>query len=113
MVIANEKVRNREWLGDMYADKYFPGFLVDKIKVVLLDLCEQIEREQPKGDESLLKLTHAATEQINALAEEFEENDSELETGAREAMASDFEFIVRAYGFAEVDIEDVISPRDW
>jgi len=113
MAIANEKIKNHQLLADMYSDGYFPDFLVDKIKVILLDLCEQIEREKPTDDEPLLKLTHAATKRINALAEEFEENDSELETGAREAMGADFEFIVRAYGFANIDIEDVIAPRDW
>ena len=113
MAVSNEKIRNRELLAELYADDYFPDFLVDKIKAILLDLCEQIEREQPMDDESLLKLTHAATERINGLAEEFYDNDSELETGAREAMGAEFEFIVRAYGFEEVDIEEVIAPRDW
>lgn len=113
MPVSNEKIRNRELLASMYADGYFPDFLVDKIKAILLDLCEQIEREHPKDEQSLLKLTHAATELINGLAEEFEANDSELETGAREAMGAEFDFIVRAYGFEDVDIEDVIAPRDW
>jgi hypothetical protein len=113
MAIANEQIRNRQLLADMYADDYFPDFLVDKIKAILLDLCEQIERERPKDEQSLLKLTHAATERINGLAEEFEENDSELETGAREAMGAEFAYIVRAYGFEDVDIEEVIAPRDW
>lgn len=113
MPVSNEKIRNRELLAEMYADGYFPNFLVDKIKAILLDLCEQIEREQPKDEQSLLKLTHAATERINGLSEEFEENDSELETGAREAMGAEFDCIVRAYGFEDVDIEDVIAPRDW
>jgi hypothetical protein len=113
MTISNDGVKNRQLLSEMYADEYFPKFLVDKIKVILLDLCEQIEREEPKDSESLLKLTHAATERINRLSEEFEENDSELETGAREAMAADFEFIARSYGFSDVSIEDLIAPRDW
>ncbi len=113
MTLTNEKIRTREMLADLYADGYFPDFLVDKIKVILIDLCEQIEREPLKDDASLLKLTHAATERINLLAEEFAENDSELETGARETMGAEFEFIVRAYGFADIDIEKVIAPRDW
>lgn len=58
-------------------------------------------------------MTHAATEKINELEGEFEEHDSELETVAREVMAGDFDYIVRAYGFTEVDLEDVIAPRDW
>jgi hypothetical protein len=60
----------------------------------------------------LYALTHAATEEFNALAEEFEENDSELETAAREAIAEDFEWIAKAYGF-DADIEELIAPRDW
>lgn len=113
MAMSNAKLRNREFLADMYSNDYFPKFLVDKIKAILVDLCEKIERRQPKNEKSLLKLTHAATKRINGLAEEFEENDSELETGAREAIGAEFEFIVRAYGFPDVDIEDVIAPRDW
>ncbi|MEW4568632.1 DUF5713 family protein [Tautonia sp. JC769] len=113
MPITNEKIKGRALLAEMYEDDYFPDFLVDKIKAILLDLCEQIEREQPKDEPSLLTLTHAATERINALEEEFHEHDSELETGAREAMGAEFDFIVRAYGFEEVDIEEVIAPREW
>ena len=113
MSISNEKIANYDFLRGMYNDGYFPDFLVDKIKKILIELCESIEKVQPKDDESLLMLTHAATERINDLAEEFEENDSELETGAREVMGADFDYIVRAYGFDEVDIEDVIAPRDW
>ena len=58
----------------------------------------------------LYALTHAATEEFNALAEEFEENDSELETAAREAIAEDFEWIAKAYG-VDADIEELIAPR--
>jgi hypothetical protein len=43
---------------------------------------------------------------------EFEENDSELETAARKAIAEDFERIATAYGF-DADIEELIAPRDW
>lgn len=97
----------------MYRDGYFPDFMVDKIKAILVDLCEKIEAQKPQTTESLLQLTHAATESINELEEEFEENDSELETGAREVMADNFDFIVKSYGFENVDIEDVIAPREW
>jgi hypothetical protein len=113
MSISNDKIRNHKFLTGMYSDGYFPDSLVDKIKAILLGLCEQVEHDQPKDDESLLKLTHAATEQINDLAQEFGENGSELETVAREVMADDFRFIVCAYGFEDIEIEDVIAPRDW
>tara|TARA_R110002096_G_scaffold24071_1_gene76048 strand:- start:1363 stop:1704 length:342 start_codon:yes stop_codon:yes gene_type:complete len=111
--LTNPQINEYDLLAGMYRDGYFPNFLVDKIKAILLALCERIESEQPKDEKSLLELTHAATEQINNLAEEFEENDSELETEAREIMAENFEFIVQAYGFQNIDIEEVIAPRDW
>ncbi|EKE77801.1 hypothetical protein B3C1_00035 [Gallaecimonas xiamenensis 3-C-1] len=97
----------------MYRDSYFPDFLVDKIRGVLIDLCEKIEAQLPETPEALFLLTHSATESINDLGEEFEENGSELETEAREVMAENFDFIVKAYGFPDVDIEDVIAPREW
>ncbi len=112
MTITNSKLADYEFLKGMYDDGYFPNFLVDKCKQILVELCVQIEAKRPSSDSELLELTHAATERINDLAEEFEENDSELDTGAREALGEDFAFIVEAYGF-EVDIEDVIAPRDW
>jgi hypothetical protein len=113
MAIQNEEIKSYNMLKGMYEDGYFPNFLVDKIKAILLNLCEKIEAEKPDDTKSLLMLTHAATEEINDLEEEFEENESELETVAREVMAENFEFIVHAYGFTNIDIEDVIEPREW
>lgn len=60
----------------------FPSSCVDKVKAVLVALCEQIEREKPADLPALYALTHAATEEINDLEEDFHENDSEIETGA-------------------------------
>jgi len=111
--LTNQEIVSHEFLLDMYNDEYFPNFLVDKVKQILIKACEQIEDKKPESESDLLLITHLAVEKINALEEEFEENDSELETGAREAMAASFEFIVKAYGFNDVDIEEVIAPREW
>ena len=113
MQLTNERVGKHAFLADMYADSYFPKPQVDKVKAVLLDLCVAIEQERPASAEHFLRLTHAATERINGLAEEFEQNGSELETAAREAMAAEFGVIAEAYGFGGLDIEEVIAPRDW
>ena len=63
-------------------------------------------------DAAFLALTHATTEAFNDLQEDFEAHDSELETAAREAICADFELIAQSYGF-NIDIEDVVGPRDW
>ena len=111
--LSNEKILGHQFLGGMYGDGYFPDHLVDRVKDVLLDLCSEIEARKPATDDALLELTHRATERINELQEAFEDAGSEIETVAREVIAEDFDFIVKAYGFSELDIEDVIAPRDW
>ena len=90
MAIKNETMSSYQFLTEMYEDDYFPTFLVDKCKAILIALCESIEVEMPRDVDGLLKLTHAAVESINQLEAEFEENDSELETAARETRAEDF-----------------------
>lgn len=110
--LKNEAVRKYSFLAEMYQDSYFPDKLVDKGKAILLDLCFKIEQQQPNSLEALYNLTHAATEQFNALQEEFYENDSEIETVARDCIGADFDFIAKAYGF-NADIEELIANREW
>lgn len=113
MPITNEHIRAHDFLRGMYRDDDFPNFLVDRTRTIMIELSEAIERDQPGDEASRLVLTHAATEAFNALQQEFKENDSELETEAREVMGANFEFILRAYGFADVDIQDIIAPIQW
>ena len=113
MSISNQDIKDYPFLEEMYEDEYFPDFLVDKGKNILLQLSEDIEHQQPETLEELYALTHAATEQFNELAEEFEDNDSEIETAARDCIGTDFYEIVKIYGFEEADIEELIATRDW
>ena len=113
MAITNEQITGYGFLREMYDDPYFPDEVVDKGKAVLLRLCERIEAERPGDLAALYALTHAATEEFNALEEDFEEAGSEIETAAREQIAEDFGFIASAYGFTDAEVEDLIAPRDW
>jgi hypothetical protein len=111
MPITNDAIQSHSFLADMYADEYFPPVLVDKVKAILLGVCEKIEAKKPSL-EDLYEITHAATEEINELQEEFEDQDSEIETVARDTIGGDFAFIAEAYGY-EADTEELIFPRDW
>lgn len=110
--LTNETIKNYSFLTDMYSDGYFPNFLVDKVKNILLDFCEKIEKEAPENLDDLYKLSHAATDLINDLEDEFYEADSEIETAARETIAMDFDFIANTYNF-DADVEMLIATRDW
>jgi hypothetical protein len=110
---TNQQVVNHTFLRGMYEDGYFPDRLVDKGKAILLRLCERIEAERPSDLSALYVLTRAATEEFNALEDEFVEAGSEIETVAREVIAGDFWFVASAYGFAEADVEELVAARDW
>lgn len=111
--LTNETIRGYSFLADMYKDEYFPSKLVDKGKAILVDLCFQIEETNPANLESLYELTHSATDKFNDLQEEFYENDSEIETVARDCIGTDFKFVAKTYGFTDADIEELIATRDW
>ena len=113
MAITNEKLVNYKFLDEMYSDSYFPNFLVDKGKAILVYLCEQIETQNPADLAALYKLTHASTNAFNDLQEEFNDNESEIETAARDCIGMDFDFIASAYGYENADLEELIAPRDW
>lgn len=113
VAVTNQKVFEHEFLTGMYDDGYFPDHLVDKGKAILLSLCERIEADQPADLAALYTLTHAATEEFNALQAEFEAADSEIETVARDVIGEEFWFVATAYGFDKADIEELIATRDW
>ena len=70
---------NYKLLDEMYQDDYYPAFLVDKVKDELqkvIDLLESGETDTEAVQETL----DEAVCGINDLQEEFDENDSEIET---------------------------------
>ncbi|MEU6308795.1 DUF5713 family protein [Streptomyces chartreusis] len=113
MSISNEQVSAHPFLEALYRDDYYPDAVVDRGKGILLRLCERIEAERPAGLGELYPLTHAATDEFNALQDEFWAAGSELETVAREEIGEEFWFIAGAYGFADADAEELIATRDW
>lgn len=113
MAVTNVDVRTYPFLLAMSEDPYFPSALVEKGKTILLELCAAIEAEPPRDLPTLYQLTQAATEDFNDLNEEFQEQNSEIETTARDCIGMDFQFIAEAYGFKTADAEELIATREW
>lgn len=98
-------------LEDMYEDDYYPAFLVDKVKDELqkvIDLLESGENDIEVIQETLDK----AVLGINDLQEEFYENDSEIETVARDSIGITVDYILKWFDIS-IDIEEAIRERDW
>lgn len=102
---------NYKLLDEMYQDEYFPNFLVDKIKDELqkvIDLLENGEIDTEIVQEKLDEVVCA----INDLQDEFDENDSEIETVARDCIGETVGYILEWFDIP-IDIEEAIRERDW
>ena len=92
--------------GDVIARR-----LVDKVKDELqkvIDLLESGETDTEVVQETL----DEAVCGINDLQEEFDENDSEIETVARECIAANVAYILEWFNIP-IDTEEAIRERDW
>lgn len=98
-------------LKELYEDGYFPDFLVDKVREEIQTVIRYLETGEtdiPKIQERLDAMTIA----INDLEEEFDENDSEIETVARDCIGVTVAYILSWFGI-EIDTEEAIRERDW
>ena len=103
--------KSYEILKDMYSDEYYPVKSVDKIKIEIQKVIVFLEEGQmdiKTAQEKLDKMTSA----INELQDEFYDNDSEIETVARDSIGVTVEYVLNWFGI-DIDIEDAIGERDW
>ena len=102
---------NYKLLDEMYQDDYYPAFLVNKVKDELQKVIDLLESGETDTDAVQETLDEAVCG-INELQEEFDENDSESETVARECIAATVAYILECFGIP-IDTEEAIRERDW
>ena len=88
-------------LEEMFEDDYYPKFLVEKVEKLIRNV---IEFFQKKLDEMTIG--------INDLEDEFYENESEIETVARDSIGVTVEYVLKWFGI-DIDIEEAIREREW
>lgn len=98
-------------LYEMYDDEYFPNFLVDKIKAEL-DKVEAVLAGGEKDTAIIQQYFDTMTRAINDLEAEFDANDSEIETVARDSIAEAVDYLLQKYRIA-IDLEEALREREW
>ena len=74
----------------------------------VIDLLESGETDTEIIQENLDEMTLA----INDLQDAFDENDSEIETVARDCIGITVEYVLNWFGIP-IDMEEAIRERDW
>ncbi|MCH5265823.1 MAG: hypothetical protein J1F02_07975 [Lachnospiraceae bacterium] len=98
-------------LEDMVNDEYYPEFLVDKLKELIIPVIRLLENGETNTDIIQSKLDEM-TLAINELQEEFYDNDSEIETVARDSIAVTIGHIMEWFNI-DIDMETALRERDW
>ena len=98
-------------LDEMYQDNYYPDFLVDKVKDELQKVIDLLEGGETDTEAVQVTLDEAVCG-INDLQQEFDDNDSEIETVARDCIGVTVAYILEWFGIP-IDIEEAIRERDW
>lgn len=98
-------------LKEMVDDDYYPEFLVDKLKALILPVIKLLENGETDIDTIQSKLDEM-TLAINDLQEEFWDNDSEIETVARDSIGVTIGYILEWFHI-DIDMETAIRERDW
>ena len=102
---------NYKLLDEMYQDEYYPDFLVDEVRDGLQKVVDLLESGET-NTEVVQETLDEAVSSINDLQEEFDENDSEIETVARECIAADVAYILEWFDIP-IDTEEAIRERGW
>ncbi len=84
---------------------------MDKVKDELQKVIDLLESGETDIEAVQAKLDEAVCA-INDLQEEFDENDSEIETVARECIAAAVAYILKWFDIP-IDTEEAIRERDW
>jgi hypothetical protein len=98
-------------LAAMYADAYYPTFLVDKLRFVLLDFVGYLA-DAPRGREEIQEKLDEMNIMIGHLREEFHENGSEFETIAHACVAADIEYILKYFSVG-IELDEALRAQNW
>jgi hypothetical protein len=100
-----------DFLPEMYEDDYFPNSEVDKVKAAIQKVVTYLEKGETSTKKAQKKLDDM-TLTINELQNDFADHDSEIETGAANAIAETVERILAHFN-VDIDIEEAIREREW
>lgn len=103
--------KNYKLLDKMYQDKYYPDFIVNKVKDEIQKVIELLENGETDIEIIQGKLDEAVCA-INDLQEEFWDNNSEIETMARDCIGETVVYMLDWFNIL-IDVEEALRERDW
>lgn len=98
-------------LEQLYEDSFYPQYMLDKIKLMLLDFIFYIE-ENPTGITDVGNKIFELVEEVKSMQDEFIAEESEFDALAKETLLRDIEYIIKWYHLP-VNLEKELTKREW
>lgn len=95
----------------MFDDEYYPDILVAEMKQHLQKFAQQVAKT--KSEEMIYQYAHQAMVEINEMKPQFDDLDSSLDQTAADHIAEAMMMIVQDRGFMHIEMEELISNREW
>ena len=96
----------------MFDDEYYPDILVAEVK----QLIEQFAKKLAKTDFSdaeVYSLANSTVVEINEMKPQFEDLDSSLDDTAADYIAEALMMVVQDQGYLDIEMEALVSNREW
>ena len=95
----------------MFDDEYYPDILVAEIKQLIEKFAKKLAKVNSESE--IYILAGETVSEINEMKPQFEDLDSSLDDTAADYIAEAMMMVVQDEGYLEIEIEELVSNREW
>ena len=96
----------------MFDDEYYPDILVAEVKQLIEQFAKKVSKTQ-FSDAEIYSIAGSTVIEINEMKPQFEDLDSSLDDTAADYIAEAMMMVVQDEGYLEIEIEELVSNREW
>ncbi|NHC02562.1 hypothetical protein G9F31_02070 [Acinetobacter sp. 187] len=95
----------------MFDDEYYPDILVAEVKQLIEQFAKKVSKA--KSDDEIYRFAGETVTEINEMKPQFEDLESSLDDTAADYIAEAMMMVVQDEGYLEIEMEELVSNREW
>lgn len=96
----------------MYDDDYYPDILVAEVKALIENFAKKVYKTD-LSETDIYQFANKTVSEINEMKPQFEDLDSSLDDTAADYIAEAMMMIVQDAGYLDIEMEELVSSREW
>jgi predicted nucleic acid-binding protein len=102
---------SNDLLLPMFDDEYYPDILVAEIKQLIERFAKKISKAE--SEQEIYRFAGETVSEINEMKPQFEDLESSLDDTAADYIAEAMMMVVQDEGYLEIEMEELVSNREW